>query len=312
MLSIQSEEIPEEYQSNVAILSTSDAVEVPFELVEEILGWVVLSSSEHDRKMDFLTLSKTIYTRLFPIVYRVIELPIIKSGQFRSMDEIGFSPFFSWINSMNPRSLLLHIKALYLRLDTSGTESERWTTLFKSLCALEILDFYCGRWEGGCSEVVWDSILHHRSLKHISFDWHFNGLKVPAAPDDTLSALRTVTHIVVVPDEENSWSLAFFGRFLALTHLAVINPKVGYTREQLLSFEAGLPNLHILVVSLIDEWEWPFEETKKIVIVRECPDEILDEDCFLWTKGEELLTRRHRSRSSVSQSSVDKENQDSA
>ncbi|KAH8813486.1 hypothetical protein DL96DRAFT_1758963 [Flagelloscypha sp. PMI_526] len=129
-----------------------------------------------------------------------------------------------------------------------------------------------------------------------------NGLEVPVAPDGTFHALTNVTHISVVPNGANSFGLPIFRRFVSLTHLAVVNPGVGYTHAQLLSFETGLPHLHILVINLLDydPSVWHFDETGKIVTMREPDGEFsfktADRRSSLWTIAEILLFRRQKER----------------
>ena len=65
-----------------------------------------------------------------------------------------------------------------------------------------------------------------------------------------------------------------------------------------MSFEGGLPNLRVLVVSLIydDISAWQFDETEKIVTVHDPGEEdflnVADGASSIWTMGEVLLARR--------------------
>ncbi|KAH8796201.1 hypothetical protein DL96DRAFT_1825982 [Flagelloscypha sp. PMI_526] len=282
------------------IIHSRGASGLPFELIGEILCCAAVTTAAH-RRTEFLTISKSIYASLFPTLYGTIEL----IGKSHGVAEIKLLQFVSWVNSTKSRSLLLHIKALYLLLYTSGTDSEQWTQILQDLSSLEILDLFCQTWEGTCLTVVWNCILCHPTLKSISFDWHMNGLEVPDAPDGTFHALKNVTHISVVPNGANSFGLPIFRRFVSLTHLAVVNPGAGYTQEHLLSFEASLPGLHILVVNPpdYDPSAWDLDEMGKIITVRE-PDEefsvkTADKRSRLWTIAEDLLHRRRKEKQAL-------------
>ncbi|KAH8813479.1 hypothetical protein DL96DRAFT_1626142 [Flagelloscypha sp. PMI_526] len=271
------------------------AAELPVELVEDILGFAAINAPA-DRRIEFLTLSKYTYNSLFHQVYGAVRLPPITS-KATATSQHSFASFCAWVNS-KPRKLQQTIKALRLQLDKAGKdEVALWMHLLDNLSGLEIFDLYCFDWTDECMASVWNLIFQLPKLKNVRLDWHFNVLSIPALPQAKLCLLQTVTHLSIVPELR----LEFLRRFTALTHLAIFNPRIGYKQQDIFDIDAGLPNLHILVL-ILDVFEielWKFDNTERIVGVTGMQGAIApefqsagDESGTIWKRGEEAIARR--------------------
>ncbi|KAH8813480.1 hypothetical protein DL96DRAFT_1821266 [Flagelloscypha sp. PMI_526] len=273
------------------------AVELPAELVEGILGLATLNAPA-DQRLQLSTLSKYTYNSLFPYVYGAIHLPPIGSRNSGASDE-SFTSFLAWVDSQ-PQLLQQKIKALRLSLDKSGDDEQVWTRLFCNLSSLKILDIYCFDWNHKCRVSVWDLIFKHPKLTNLRLDWHFNAMTIPTQPEDVFPALRSVTHLSVVPDYRTNFGLKVLSRFKVLSHLAVFNPAAGYTQQDIINLDAGLPNLHmlVLIVEVEEMSEWEFDNNERIVALPELAAPIEDEfqslvqgGSTIWKKGQDSIAR---------------------
>jgi hypothetical protein len=114
----------------------------------------------------------------------------------------------------------------------------------------------------------------------------------------------------VVPGLE-SYGLTLFKQFTALTHLALINPAVGYSQSDLFEIASGSIHLHLVVIVVdpvdVDRWESPdFPNVVMIGAVGnhyEFADQVKDEPSNIWNLAEkalrEKITKRQQNSSST-------------
>ncbi|KAH8796210.1 hypothetical protein DL96DRAFT_1644575, partial [Flagelloscypha sp. PMI_526] len=167
-----------------------------------------------------------------------------------------------------------------------------------------MLYVFCATWSGGddgCLPVVWDSLFRLPRLKRLHLDWHMNPLAFPTTQESPLHALHNLTHLSIVP-QNHSIQLDFLRRFEALTYLVIFNPGLGYTRDSIMSFEVGLPQLSVLLLIFTadkrDKSLWMFDQSKKIVTLDRVHyplDEEYEKELnggnSIWRDGEEALAK---------------------
>ncbi|KAH8813498.1 hypothetical protein DL96DRAFT_1685318 [Flagelloscypha sp. PMI_526] len=294
-----------EKQLEINILSESRSQrspELPTELVEQILS-VATQAATWDEKSLLLSLSKSTYGSVSREVFRVIQVAKRDGSSFASEDQ--FRAFAAWIESKPLAFVQTVIHALHLNLDGPGEDSKVWRRLLQKLTGLKLLHIYCADWSNadGCLPVVWDCLFRLPSLKRLHVDWHMNSLALPPTQQSPLHALHNLTHLSIVPEYQRSFMLDFLQSFESLVHLMIFNPDLGSTREDIMRFETGLPQLlTLLLVFTTDEDDgsgWMFNQSEKIVSIHRADHPFSEEfeleanDGYtIWKQGEDIVAKK--------------------
>ncbi|KAH8823042.1 hypothetical protein DL96DRAFT_1616499 [Flagelloscypha sp. PMI_526] len=274
--------------------------ELPSEVVEEILT-IVFSFSTFEERRGLLCLSRDLCRSLGRTAYRVVQITTL----------MRFKEFLSWMDTKSDDFLRVTIKALHVNLIIPGPTvecltKEQWTAMLSRLGGLQTLFIFCSYWNGhDCLFAAWEAIFVLPELKSLRLDWHFNeaSLTIPPPYVYPCYALEAVTHLTIVGNGKHCFDLNDIIQFRALSHLAIVNPTAGYSRDDVLYWEKYLVRLRLLVILVFwneDLFIEGFDKTKKIVGfvgVGDVADEFRSQANggeTMWTRAEATLAERHR------------------
>ncbi|KAH8813458.1 hypothetical protein DL96DRAFT_1821249 [Flagelloscypha sp. PMI_526] len=283
-----------------ATINAVSASELPREIVEEVLRIALLSGSLEERR-NLLCLSKDLYSYLARAAYYLVQ--IHSSARLQE--------FLFWMDTKSTEFLRVTVKALHIHLGFSRVEKDTWTGLLARLEGLQMLYIFCSDWSSyDCLVAVWRAIFLLKELKSVRLDWHFNSASLAVPPANIIPyALQTVTHLTIVGDSTHSFGLEDISQFNVLSHLAIINPILGYSKGDILHWEKCLCGLHLMVILVFwseDTFISGLDETLKIVGfvgVGDVSDEFRNHANggeTMWTRAEAILAERNRMRYELS------------
>ncbi|KAH8813460.1 hypothetical protein DL96DRAFT_1821251 [Flagelloscypha sp. PMI_526] len=267
--------------------------ELPERIVQHILTIVFLPGTFQERR-EMLCLSKDIYSYLAQFVYRVIQIDSPRP----------FEEFLSWMQTKSDDFLKGTIKALHVNLLMWCPSERNWTALLSRLHGLQSLFIFCSDWiDHDCLLAAWRAIFVLPELSSLRLDWHFNAasLTIPPPYIYPCYSLQTVTHLTIVGNSNHNFGLSDIIQFRVLSHLAIINPMVGYSRDDILHWVGCLIRLRLMVILVFgNEGSFisGFDQTEKIVGfvgVGDASSEFRNHvkgGETIWTRGEAILENR--------------------
>ncbi|KAH8832154.1 hypothetical protein DL96DRAFT_1590074, partial [Flagelloscypha sp. PMI_526] len=279
------------------------AVELPAELVHQVLSLAAELGSWSERR-TILSLSKDIYGIVARVVYRLVQVASpVSPGCFAYPERFG--NFITWMDSKTPAFLNSTVKGLNIILSTSrGHDADVWRRIFANMQGLQMLYIFCSSWEGDASLLsAWNGILALPDLKSLRLDWHFDQFTIPSSRTPMFCALQSVTRLSIVGNRKRSFDLKDIRQFDRLSHLAVINPDLGYTKHDLNQFYDRLGGLEILVVTVFglvsaNAFRHHFNGMKKFVVLEHTGTEYeefknqMNGGETIWTRAEDIVRKR--------------------